>query len=107
MVTLGLALSLFLALSCLLCIAGCKLLANLPLQHSALAIFLPGFRLLTWRSFWMGLAQSVGWGWYGALLFGTIYNIRLSRRRGDWFPEAAAFSLRCGQCRRWAGTAAD
>lgn len=80
--TLGLALSLFLALSYILCIAGYKLLPNLPIEHSALAIFLPGFRLLTWRSFWTGLAESVAWGWYVALVFGSIYNFLRSRRRG-------------------------
>lgn len=79
-VTLGLAISLFLALSYILCIAGYLLLPGLPIQHSALAIFLPGFRLLTWRSFLAGLAESVAWGWYVALVFGSIYNFLLLRR---------------------------
>jgi len=79
--TLGLSLSLFLALSYVICIAGYLLLPNLPIQHSALAIFLPGFRLLTWGSFLAGLAESLAWGWYFAVLFGSIYNF-VARRRG-------------------------
>ena len=78
--TLGLSLSLFLALSYVLCILGYVLLPGLPIQHSALAIFLPGFRLLTWGSFLAGLAESFAWGWYVAFVFGWIYNF-VARRR--------------------------
>jgi hypothetical protein len=70
--TLGLALSLFLSISYVLCITGYLLLPGLPIQHSALAIFLPGFQLLSWKSFWLGLGESFGWGWYIALLFGPL-----------------------------------
>lgn len=79
-ITLGLALSLFLALSYVLCILGYLLLPGFPVQHSALAIFLPGFRLLTWKTFFLGLGESVGWGWYIALVFGPLYNFIVSRR---------------------------
>ena len=78
--TLGLALSLFLALSYVLCISGYLLLPGLPVQHSALAIFLPGFELLSWRTFFMGLGESFAWGWYIALVFGPLYNFLVSRR---------------------------
>lgn len=72
--TLGLALSLFLAISYVLCISGYLLLPGLPIQHSALAIFLPGFQLLSWQTFFLGLGESFGWGWYIALVFGPLYN---------------------------------
>jgi hypothetical protein len=78
--TLGLALSLFLSISYVLCITGYLLLPGLPIQHSALAIFLPGFQLLSWKSFWLGLGESFGWGWYIALLFGPLYNFLAARR---------------------------
>jgi hypothetical protein len=63
-----------------LCITGYLLLPGFPIQHSALAIFLPGFQLLSWKSFWLGLGESFGWGWYIALLFGPLYNFLAARR---------------------------
>lgn len=71
---LGLGLSLFLAISYVLCITGYLVLPGLPIAHSALAIFLPGFTLLSWPSFFLGLVESFGYGWYVALIFGPIYN---------------------------------
>jgi len=79
-ITLGLALSLFLSFSYVLCILGYLLLPGLPVQHSALAIFLPGFQLLSWKTFFVGLGESFGWGWYIALIFGPLYNFLVSRR---------------------------
>ena len=73
-VTLGLSLSLFFLISYLICIAGYLLLPGFPLQHSALSIFLPGFELLSWGSFCLGMAESFIWGWYIALVFGALYN---------------------------------
>lgn len=79
-ITLGLALSLFLSLTYTLCILGYLFLPGLPVQHSALAVFLPGFQLLSWESFFLGLGESFGWGWYIALVFGPLYNFLASRR---------------------------
>jgi hypothetical protein len=73
-VTLGLSLSLFFVISYLICIAGYLLLPGFPVQHAALSIFLPGFELLSWRSFCLGMAESFIWGWYIALVFGSLYN---------------------------------
>jgi hypothetical protein len=73
-VTLGMALSSFLACSYLICILGYLLLPALPVEHEALAIFLPGFTLLSWQSFALGLVESLAWGWYIAVLFGALYN---------------------------------
>ena len=78
-VTLGLCLSLFFVISYLICIAGYLLFPGFPVQHSALSIFLPGFELLSWRSFCLGMAESFIWGWYIALVFGALYNF-VSRR---------------------------
>ena len=78
--TLGLALSLFLVISYVLCVIGYLLFPGSLINHSALAIFLPGFELLSWRSFFLGLGESIAWGWYVALLFGPIYNFLACRR---------------------------
>jgi len=78
---LGMGLSLFLAISYVICVLGYLLLPDLPIEHSALSIFLPGFTLLSWKSFFLGLAESFAWGWYVALLFGPIYNFLVLRMR--------------------------
>ena len=73
-IKLGISLSMFLGLSYLFCIIGYVLLPQLPVAHAALGIFLPGFTLLSWTSFCLGLLESLAWGWYIALVFGPIYN---------------------------------
>ena len=74
LVPFGLALSLFLAISYGLCILGYLVLPGLPIPHSTLALFLPGFELLTLQSFLLGLAESFLWGWYVTLVFVPLYN---------------------------------
>jgi hypothetical protein len=76
---LGMGLSSFLAISYVLCVLGYLFLPGLPIEHSALSIFLPGFTLLSWPSFFLGLAESFGWGWYVALVFGPLYNFFAAR----------------------------
>src|SRR5215469_14441765 len=76
---LGLGLGLFFVISYVICIIGYLLAPGFPLQHGALSIFLPGFELLSWRSFFLGLAESFIWGWYIALVFGTLYNFFVRR----------------------------
>ena len=78
-VTLGLSLSLFFVVSYMICIAGYLLMPGFPVQHAALAIVLPGFELLSWRSFCLGMAESFIWGWYIALVFAPLYNFFLRR----------------------------
>ena len=71
---LGLSLSLFLTISYVLCIIGFLILPGLPIEHSALAIFLPGFALLSWKTFFLGAIESFAWGWYVALVFCPLFN---------------------------------
>jgi hypothetical protein len=73
-VRLGLSLSTFFAISYAICIAGYLLFPGFPVQHAALSIFLPGFELLSWRSFTLGLVESFIWGWYIAVVFAPLYN---------------------------------
>jgi hypothetical protein len=76
---LGLALSLFLAISFVICILGYLVFPGLPIAHSALSIFLPGFELLSWQSFALGVIESFIWGWYIAVIFVPLYNFFAAR----------------------------
>lgn len=80
-VALGMALSLFLAFSYVICVIGYLLFPGLPIDHAALAIFLPGFTLLTWGTFFLGVVESLFWGWYTALIFGPLFNFFVARGR--------------------------
>jgi 2TM family of unknown function (DUF5676) len=71
---LGLGLSTFFAISYVICIMGYLLMPDFPMQHEALAIFLPGFKLLSWQSYFLGLIESFAWGWYIAVVFVPLYN---------------------------------
>ena len=81
---LGLASSLFLSISFVLCVLGYLLFPSLPVAHGVLSLVLPGFTLLTLPSFFLGLIESFTVGWYVSLIFGPLYNLfamRFSRVR--------------------------
>lgn len=78
---LGLGLGLFFVISYLACIALYLILPGAVLNHTVLSQFLPGFELLDWGSFFLGLVESFGYGWYVALIFGPLYNL-FARRYG-------------------------
>jgi len=75
----GIALSAFFAVSFTICILGYLYVPIGGVQHESLSIFLPGFKLLTWGSYFLGLIESILWGWYIALVFGWIYNFCVAR----------------------------
>jgi hypothetical protein len=77
----GMSLSLFFVISYVICIIGYLLFPGLPINHAALAIFLPGFELLSWAGFCIGLIESFAYGWYIALIFGPLYNFFVTRWR--------------------------
>jgi hypothetical protein len=77
-IALGMALSLFLVVSYLICVTT-YLIPGLPISHAMLTTFLPGFELLSWQSFCVGLVESFAWGWYVALIFGPLYNFFVLR----------------------------
>jgi hypothetical protein len=81
MLALGMALSLFFVISYVICVIGYLALPGLPINHAALAIFLPGFELLSWQSFLLGLVESFIWGWYVTLIFGPLYNFFAAKIR--------------------------
>ena len=72
---LGLSLSAFFAISYVICIMGYLLMPDFPVRHEALSIFLPGFKLLSWQSYFLGLIESFAWGWYIAAVFAPLYNL--------------------------------
>jgi len=78
---LGWSLSVSFVISFVLCVLGYLLLPSMPVLHQALAIPLPGFQLNSWPRFFLGLAESFAWGWYIALVFGSLYNFFAVRLR--------------------------
>lgn len=76
---LGMSLGLFFVISYALCIIFYLLSPGQVINHAILSAFLPGFRLLDWPSFFLGLVESFGYGWYIALIFGPLYNFFAAR----------------------------
>ena len=79
LVPFGLGLSLFATFTYVICILGYLFVPGLPIQHSAMAIFLPGFELLSWQSFLLGLAEVFLGGWYVTLIFVPLFNFFTAR----------------------------
>ena len=77
-VTLGLSLSAFFALSFTLCVLLGLVLPDWGL-HQPWLQFLPGFTWLTGPSFFLGLIESFAYGWSVALIFGPLYNLFAAR----------------------------
>ena len=76
--TLGLSLSGFFAISYLLCI-GLGLIVPDGGMHKPWLQFFPGFEWLTWKGFAIGLVWTQVYGWYAAVLFGSLYNLFAKR----------------------------
>ena len=57
-------------------------------MYQAWQALLPGFAWISWGSFFLGLVESYGYGWYVALIWVPLYNVFLcgSDRHG------------CGSC---------
>ena len=77
-VSLGLSLSSFFAITYLLCVLYGLVLSDVGM-HQLLAAMLPGFTWLTWTSFFIGLVWSVFFGWYVAVVFAPLYNFFAAR----------------------------
>jgi len=75
----GMSLGLFLAIAFLLCV-----LFDLQFPDHAMyqswQNLLPGFTWLSWPSFFLGLAESFGYGWFVAIIFGPLFNFFAARR---------------------------
>ena len=79
LIPFGLSLSLFACITYVICILGYLFVPGLPIQHSSLALFLPGFELLSWQSFLLGLCEVFFGGWYVTLIFVPLYNFFTAR----------------------------
>ena len=75
---LGWSLSLFLALSFVLCVLLGLVVPDFGL-HQPWLQFLPGFTWLTWPSILLGLIESFAYGWYVAVIFGPLFNFLAGR----------------------------
>ena len=79
-IALGWALSLFLVITYLVCVAFDLLFPGYAMYETWSGL-LPGFVWLTPAGFLIGLIESFLYGWYGALIFGGLYNALVSRGR--------------------------
>lgn len=74
----GHATSLTLAISFALCVAFDLFLPNLAMYETWQKL-LPGFEWISWKSFFLGLIEAYGYGWYFALVWVPIYNFVVLR----------------------------
>jgi hypothetical protein len=80
LVAVGHASSLFLAISFSLCVGFDLLLPEQAMYESWRAL-LPGFEWISWGSFFLGLLESYGYGWYFALIWVPLYNVFAARSK--------------------------
>ncbi len=77
----GHATSLFLAISFVLCVGFDLVFPQMAMYRSWQAL-LPGFTWISWSSFFLGLIESYGYGWYVTLIWVPLYNV-FNARRGE------------------------
>ena len=78
LVAIGHATSLFLVISYSLCVAF-DLVFPEHAMYEAWQKLLPGFEWISWKSFFIGLVETYGYGWYFALIWVPLYNVFTSR----------------------------
>ena len=80
LIAVGHATSLFLAITFVICV-GFDLLFPEHAMYEAWQKLLPGFEWLSWKSFFLGLIETYGYGWYFALIWVPLYNVISARNR--------------------------
>ena len=80
LVTFGMSLGIFLALTYVLCV-GHDLLFPAQEMHSSWERLFPGFTWLDWPSFILGLIESFAFAWYVALIFCPLFNFLAARTK--------------------------
>lgn len=78
LIALGHTASLFLAITFTLCVAFDLVFPDMAM-YEAWRKLLPGFEWLSWKSFFIGLVMSYGYGWYFALIWAPLYNFFAAR----------------------------
>lgn len=71
--TVGVSVGLFFTISYVLCV-GYDLLFPGQTMYQSWIRLLPGFKWITWGSFFLGLVESFLYGIYLALVFVPLYN---------------------------------
>ncbi|MEA3274083.1 MAG: DUF5676 family membrane protein [Pseudomonadota bacterium] len=82
LLAVGHATSLLLAITFAVCVVF-DLLFPEHAMFEAWRKLLPGFEWLSWGSFFLGLVESYGYGWYFALIWVPLYNFFALRRGGQ------------------------
>jgi len=75
---MGHASSLFLVISYSLCVAFDLTFPEYAM-YEAWQKLLPGFEWISWKSFFTGLVEVYGYGWFIALIWTPLYNIFAAR----------------------------
>jgi cytochrome c biogenesis protein CcdA len=78
LLAIGHATSLFLVISYVLCVAF-DLVFPEHAMYEAWQKLLPGFEWISWKSFFIGLVEAYGYGWYFALIWVPLYNVFTAR----------------------------
>jgi P-type Cu+ transporter len=76
----GQATSLLFSISFVLCV----LVGLIVPAHNMAALLqdlLSGFQWISWKSFFLGLIESYGYGWYVTLIWVPIYNVTVRRQK--------------------------
>lgn len=76
----GHATSVMLAISFTLCVVF-DLLFPEHAMYETWQKLLPGFEWISWKSFFLGLIEAYGYGWYFALIWVPIYNFVTLREK--------------------------
>ena len=76
----GHATSLFFAISFVLCVVV-GLIVPAHNMAALLQELLSGFQWISWKSFFLGLMESYGYGWYATLIWVPIYNVMARRQK--------------------------
>jgi 2TM family of unknown function (DUF5676) len=76
----GHATSLFLAITFALCV-GFDLVFPAHAMYQSWQKLLPGFHWISWGSFFIGLVEAYGYGWYFTLIWVPIYNVLVQREK--------------------------
>ncbi|MCB0309180.1 MAG: hypothetical protein KDD48_07395 [Bdellovibrionales bacterium] len=77
-IAVGHATSIFLAISFALCVVF-DLIFPQHAMYGSWQKLLPGFEWISWKSVFLGLTESYGYGWYIALIWVPVYNVVMSR----------------------------
>ena len=82
-ISVGVSLGLFLAISFALCVGLTFVIPDAGLHRPWLQ-FLPGVSSLTWPSFFLGLCESFAYGLYTGIVFVPLYNF-FARVGAEWW----------------------